>query len=93
MFRAQNPRRQPGSPSIFGIETWRFEYGAKHQDKDLWGSDDAAFKTPNHDQVLVPDVVPPLDEVVFYRLFVQYLVVAGDGEHLNVEHGGTLHSY
>jgi hypothetical protein len=61
---------------------------AEHQEKDLWGSDDDFFKSPNHDQVLVPDVVPPLDEVVFYRLFVHYLIVAGERDHLNVKHGG-----
>ncbi len=59
---------------------------ATHQESDLWGSDDPYFKNPDHDQVLVSDVVPPLDEVVFYRLFVHYLIVAGEGQNLNVEH-------
>jgi hypothetical protein len=58
---------------------------ATHQGTDLWGSNDPAFKNPNHDQVLVSDVVPPLDEVVYYRLFVHYLIAAGEDQNLNVK--------
>jgi hypothetical protein len=58
---------------------------ARHQETDLWGSDNPAFENPIYDQVLVSDVVPPLDEVVYYRLFVHYLIVAGEGQNLNIK--------